>query len=290
MRLRLIALSSIVTLLLGCGETDFEKQLQANERKIQATARLDWKSGISIDGIADAKVYCAQNPGIQECNIIDDRLFEISNALASCLSDQRTALCKKTIRTLSQNKILPLLPKTEAVELPINPFYFHLPNSMLDSFSAQENYRSEVTQLWWNKWKLIIIFSGTLFLIITTTGILWRHHATSKAALATLAAEKKAKQIAKERIRRQELEAARIEAEQQELLKSEAAAAEEQRIHAEQLEKEQAASAAAKLAAEQSEAAYILEIAFKCATPKQKKLKPSELSASISNSKKSVDR
>ena len=95
MRLRLIALSSIVTLLLGCGETDFEKQLQANERKIQATARLDWNSGISIDGIADAKVYCAQNPGIQECNIIDDRLFEISNALASCLSDQRTTLCKK---------------------------------------------------------------------------------------------------------------------------------------------------------------------------------------------------
>ncbi len=72
MRIRHIALYSVITLLLGCGESDYEQQLQANEKKIQAIARQDWKSGIPIDSIANAKIYCSQNPGIQDCNIIDN--------------------------------------------------------------------------------------------------------------------------------------------------------------------------------------------------------------------------
>ena len=271
MRIRHIALYSVITLLLGCGESDYEQQLQANEKKIQAIARQDWKSGIPIDSIANAKIYCSQNPGIQDCNIIDNQFFEISSALTSCLSDQRTTLCKKTIRILSQSKILPLLPKTNAVELPINPFYWKLPNAMLDSLSHQENYRTEVTLLWWRKWKNFMIVIGALFLTITAIWAWLSHDTKSKAALATLAAEKRAKQIAKERIRRQVLEAARIEAEQQERLELEAAEAEQERIQAELFEKQQAALAAAKLIAEQNEAALILEIAFKIETPKRRK-------------------
>ena len=288
MRLSILAIVSVLT-LIGC-DSEYDKQVQATQEKIQATARADWKSGIPFDRIVDAKSYCNKNAGLKYCDLIDDQIIDIASALSSCAADQRTTLCKKTIRILSQSKILPLLPKSAAVELPTNPFYWKLPNAMLDSLSDQENYRGDITLFWWNRWKLIIILCGALFVTITATWAWWRHDAKSKAALATLAAEKKAELIAQEKIRRQKQEAARIEAEQQERLALEAAEAEQERIQAEQLEKEQVASAAAKLAAEQSEAAYILQIAFKCATPKQKKLKPSELSASISNSKKSVDR
>ena len=288
MRLPILAIASVFT-LFGC-DTDYEKQMQANEKKIQAIARIDWKTGIPFDQIADAKDYCNKNAGVKGCNLIHEQVKDISTTRSSCQIDQRTTLCKKIIGFLSQHKISALLPKADAIALPTNPVYWELPTVMLESLAGPGNYRTEVTVLWWSKWKYFLIVSGVLFVAITGFLAWWHHLATSKAALATLAAEKKAKQIAKERIRRQELEAARIEAEQQELLKSEAAAAEEQHIQAEQLKRQEAASAAARLAAEQSEAAYILEIAFKCATPKQKKLKPSELSASISNSKKSVDR
>ncbi len=142
---------------------------------------------------------------------------------------------------------------------------------MLDSLSHQENYRTEVTLLWWRKWKNFMIVIGALFLTITAIWAWLSHDTKSKAALATLAAEKRAKQIAKERIRRQVLEAARIEAEQQERLELEAAEAEQERIQAELFEKQQAALAAAKLIAEQNEAALILEIAFKIETPKRRK-------------------
>ena len=116
-----------------------------------------------------------------------------------------------------------------------------------------------------------MIVIGALFLTITAIWAWLSHDTKSKAALATLAAEKRAKQIAKERIRRQVLEAARIEAEQQERLELEAAEAEQERIQAELFEKQQAALAAAKLIAEQNEAALILEIAFKIVTPKRRK-------------------
>ena len=116
-----------------------------------------------------------------------------------------------------------------------------------------------------------MIVIGALFLTITAIWAWLSHDTKSKAALATLAAEKRAKQIAKERIRRQVLEAARIEAEQQERLELEAAEAEQERIQAELFEKQQAALAAAKLIAEQNEAALILEIAFKIETPKRRK-------------------
>ncbi len=269
MRFSIIVLTSVFT-LLGC-ESAHEKQLHATEKKIQAAANFDWKSDIPFDQLSDAKIVCNKNPGLKYCDVIDQRLMDISTTLSSCVADQRTTLCKKIINFLSQNKIFSLLPKAEAVELPSSPVYWKLPTAMLESLADQGKYRIEVSWQWWSLWKQRIYFCSALLLIIAATWAWWSHDTKSKAELATLAAEKRAKQISQEKIRRQKQEAARIESEQQAQLDHEEAKAEQARIQAELYKKQQAALAEAKLVAEQSEAALILEVAFNSTTPKRRK-------------------
>ncbi len=267
MRLRMIALTCLIA-LSGCA-SDQERITKALEKQIQSTIEMDWHGGIPFDGLADASKICDDHQYVAGCNIVQSQVLDIAIAFDSCRRDQRSRLCQAVVQVVGKHRIVDILPKTNAVQLPATPFYWNLPTSLLESQAGNFGYRSEAVDWWWQSWARYIL-SCLALLITALSGWFWWNERSKAQEERTKQENIRRSQQEQVRIAaKHQVQQARIEAEHKEKLELEETAAEQKRLAEKQAEELRAAEAARKLAAEQAAVAVLLLAS--CATSGIKK-------------------
>ena len=280
MRKTIIAI--FVLLSLCACDSDHERMVKIKEKYIRETIRKDWRTGIPLDALVKVSNLCRQNRNLQGCDEAHHQVADIAASYTSCYTNQRSKLCLALIRDIGAHQILSLLPESQALNLPSNPWYWELPTSSLEALSGRFEYRSEAATWWWQAWGSFILFCFAL-LAITCGGWFWRSERIKEkkrraAALAyqreVLIAEEESRRIRKDKELAEATRLADLEREaaikEQQRLKAEYLA-EQQRLVAVHIAEKEAAEKAAQLTAEQAEAASLLNAISIASRPKRKK-------------------
>lgn len=280
MRLSTIAIAALLS--LSACDSDHEKMIKAKEKFIQESIREDWRSGIPLDALAQARQLCIATATLRGCEVVQQQLKDISTSFASCRADQRSTLCQAVVRAISKHPIVTLLPNAEAQKLPNNPWYGNLPTAALDAHASNFKYRRESASWWWQAWGSYILSCIALLFMVYGGWFWWSEKEKEKQQRAAAIERQRVAQIEQEKERRFRKEQMRADVErlaelerqtaieEQELIKA-GYLAKQERLAAEKLAEQQATEAAAKLAAEQAEAASLLEAVFTPSKPKRRK-------------------
>lgn len=268
-----IVIAILTTLSVSACDSAHERLIKTMEKQISQTTQIDWKNGIPLDDLVDAHKMCQQKQEqpLQGCDVVISQLTDIATSLESCKADQRSKLCKIVVQAISKNSVLAILPESDALSLPNNPWYLSLPTKALETQSSKFGYRIESASWWWQEWSTRIIFGIALLVIFIGAWRWWRQWRSAKQQRAATMARQDIARIEQEQSRRIRDKQTQADAAHQAKLAREAAIAEQQQVAMENLTKQQEEQVAAKLAAEQAEVAKLLASAFMPSGSKQRK-------------------
>ncbi len=259
-----IFLIFLLVILTGC-ESREERLFKELQGQIENVVRLDWSKELPFYLLFTAKKACDKIANLNSCDIVDDQLRDISQAFYTCMHDQRSKLCRSLTKTIQNHQIISELSEESPFTLPETPFYWSLPTLTLETVSGEYDYRSEVSNWWWSRWRIPalcgILASFIYPLLLLGRFILGKRKAKLDQLQRNAEAERaaaEARRSSKESFQRRKVEEERLKKLDEENRIAELA--QKKRLQAEQNAREQ--ERVAKLADEQAEARKALDAAF----------------------------
>lgn len=258
MRKTTITLACLLA-LSGC-ETDHEKMMDALEKQIQKTIQTDWNDHIPLADLFTANDSCRKFPVLKGCVVVHVQMQDIATSLASCHADPRSSLCQTVVNIF--DPIANELPPAKPVQLPMVPWYGHMPTAFLDALAGPFGYRTQAATWWWKSWHITLLSCLVALSTILAAWFWWFQSQKKKQKLEQLLAIERERRMEQENIRRERQEQARIAAERQSRMEGEAIKAEQERLAEIEAAEAQAEVERARLEAEQAEAAALMDAIF----------------------------
>lgn len=246
------------TFLAACGNNQRDK---VDEHIRDIVNNYDWSKGVPLYPMIDAYHECEKYPDISWCLKLHNQLIDISASYESCkLQSPQSMLCGVVVNKIKDNPIKSVLPTAEALSLPDNPFYFSLPTKLLEENASGNGYRSEMLDLWMQKYQLPLykIIRGTM-----TALVLWLFFIFCRGEKANH------EKIERNRIA-DEQEAVKQKARDDKLNEQKAVAAEKLKISEEEAAQKQNADAQIIAAKNRKREAELIEHELRKAEEKQK--------------------
>lgn len=144
----------IIFLGLKVFESNDHKILKIVDSESVSVANQAW------EGVATFEKLTAQLSACDTvkapCKELRERIQNVADAIASC--DDTTQLCVRLQGLMTRSEFLePFKRGRKTMMLPRDPFYFALPNEVLQFYGEETGYRSEIAWLWLHQSRAVMV-------------------------------------------------------------------------------------------------------------------------------------